>query len=339
MKVIFSERAFAGVMAETAEKISTETGGLFLGIVDGDTWYIIETIDPGPKSVFQVAYFEYDRQYTQHLINKVANLYDAKLSLIGLWHRHPGSFDIFSDTDDGTNTKYAGMRPEGAISALVNIDPKFRITMYHVARPCRYTKVSYEVGDDRIPDRYRKLKSPNRFERIMWSILYPQNSDREFQVSISLKSFMDTLEPRFADRKKEEIIESPVLEEEKTRQRIIDCLLDDLMFMSDELGIKMSVLQKNKHVSFVQDSIDGLVKVTFLYSEDADKVFFHYDGKTYLYEGGLFQNLYYMMEEDEDGSIQTQPQVDSQEKAKKSGKRKIINDVFNFMKNDSDGGK
>ena len=61
MKVVFSTRAFAALMAETTEKIETETGGLFLGTVENDTWYVIESIDPGPKSIFEVAYFEYDK--------------------------------------------------------------------------------------------------------------------------------------------------------------------------------------------------------------------------------------------------------------------------------------
>lgn len=74
MKVVFSDRAFAAIMAETTEKIKTETGGLFLGSFEDGIWYVIEAIDPGPKSIFEVAYFEYDQQYTQHLINKIANL-------------------------------------------------------------------------------------------------------------------------------------------------------------------------------------------------------------------------------------------------------------------------
>ena len=41
MKVVFSDRAFASVMAETTEKIETETGGLFLGTVDNGVWYVI----------------------------------------------------------------------------------------------------------------------------------------------------------------------------------------------------------------------------------------------------------------------------------------------------------
>ena len=101
MKAYFSNRAYAAVLAETAEKIKTETGGLFLGAVRDGNWYIVEAIDPGPKSIFEVAYFEYDQKYTQHLINKIANLYDQPLGLIGLWHRHPGSFDQFSTTEIG----------------------------------------------------------------------------------------------------------------------------------------------------------------------------------------------------------------------------------------------
>ncbi len=172
MEAIFSNRAFTAVMAETTEKIKTETGGLFLGTVENDTWYIIETIDPGPKSIFKVTYFEYDQKYTEHLINKIAKLYDKPLELIGLWHRHPGSFDIFSQTDDGTNAKYAKMRPQGAISGLVNVDPEFRFTMYHVNQPCNYSKINYRVGDELIPEEYLKLKSQEKLKDKMYTILY-----------------------------------------------------------------------------------------------------------------------------------------------------------------------
>ena len=88
MKVVFSNRAFTSILSETTEKIKTETGGLFLGTVEDDVWYVIESIDPGPKSIFEVAYFEYDQKYTQHLINKIANLYNHRLTLIGLWYSH-----------------------------------------------------------------------------------------------------------------------------------------------------------------------------------------------------------------------------------------------------------
>ena len=52
MKVVFSDRAFAAIMAETTEKIKTETGGLFLGYFEDGIWYVIEAIDPGPEFYF-----------------------------------------------------------------------------------------------------------------------------------------------------------------------------------------------------------------------------------------------------------------------------------------------
>lgn len=160
MEVVFSQRAIAAVMAETAEKIQTETGGLFLGKVIGDTWYVVESIDPGPNSVFEVAYFEYDQPYVQHLINKVAAIYQERLDLIGLWHRHPGSFDQFSGTDDQTNHVYASMRPQGAISILVNLDPDFRMTVYHVGQTYRnYRRISYEIGNERFPQQLLEYRS------------------------------------------------------------------------------------------------------------------------------------------------------------------------------------
>lgn len=292
MKVVFSNRAYAGVMAETAEKIQTETGGLFLGVVEHDTWYIVEAIDPGPKSIFEVAYFEYDQQYTQHLINKVANLYQEKLTLIGLWHRHPGSFDSFSTTDNGTNSKYARMRPEGAISALVNIDPKFRITMYHVGQPCQYSKIPYQVGDDLIPVKYMRLKPQEHFEQIMDSLSRPQRP-AELQLSISLNSFMDTLKPLFEDRQLGPEILPPSAGDESVREKIVDTVLSDIVFMSEELHIKMSVVQAGAVVALTQETISGMQKVCFAYLEEKDMVFFQYNGNNFAYEDGLLEKLYH----------------------------------------------
>ena len=36
MKAVFSNRAYTAVLAETTEKIKTETGGLFLGTIKDD---------------------------------------------------------------------------------------------------------------------------------------------------------------------------------------------------------------------------------------------------------------------------------------------------------------
>ena len=75
MEVVFSKRAMTALLVETREKITTETGGVFLGKYESGVWYIVETIDPGPNSIFKPAYFEYDQDYINHLINKVSRLY------------------------------------------------------------------------------------------------------------------------------------------------------------------------------------------------------------------------------------------------------------------------
>lgn len=296
MRVVFSNRAYASVLAETTEKIKTETGGLFLGTVMDDTFYIIEAIDPGPKSIFEVAYFEYDQKYTQHLINKIANLYDKKLTLIGLWHRHPGSFDRFSSTDNGTNAQYAAMRKEGAISALVNIDPKFRITMYQVNQPCKYTKIPYDVGDQLIPDELLQFKTPDRFYSIMDNILHPNTTtnqtESEYHKSVSLSSFMNFIAPALENDKCDNFETNNRLNIEETQELLIDETLDDLTFMADQIGVETAISLKDNFLIVYQEATDKTVKLYFAYSATNQSVILSFDDTCYLYRRGMFANAF-----------------------------------------------
>lgn len=292
MRVVFSTRAFAGLLAETTEKITTETGGLLLGVVQDDTWYIIEVIDPGPKSVFEVAYFEYDQKYTQHLINKVANLYKCKLDLIGLWHRHPGSFDQFSSTDDGTNAKYAHMRKEGAISGLVNIDPSFRLTMYHVEQPCRYRKVPYEVGNDLIPDEFLAYKSPEGFYELMQRRLSPErrhSTKPSYKKSVSLESFMRFITPVIAEDQCSDVETNITVIDTETPDKLTEAVIDDIAFMSDKVGIQFTAEIKDQHLIITQEAIDKTTTIVFMNSVMKKSIVFSYGENTYLYHSGMFE--------------------------------------------------
>lgn len=300
MRVIFSDRAYASVLAETAEKVATETGGAFLGTVIDDTWYVIEAIDPGPKSVFEVAYFEYDQEYTQHLINKIARLYDKQLSLIGLWHRHPGSMDFFSSTDGGTNSKYASMREEGAISALVNIDPTFRLTVYHVSSPCRYKKIPYEVGNRLIPNELLAYKSPERFCSIMDEALHPAEP-KGYHRSASLDSFMKLILPQLKD---DEIPENSSGElavpdgefippsVEDVKERLINEVVEDLTFMSDDLGIEATASFADTGLALRQEAIDKATELCFEYAAPDGKFILCFDGKRYAYQSGAIAKAF-----------------------------------------------
>ena len=307
MKVVFSDRAFAAIMAETTEKIKTETGGLFLGSFEDGIWYVIEAIDPGPKSIFEVAYFEYDQQYTQHLINKIANLYDKRLTLIGLWHRHPGSFDQFSSTDDVTNSKYARMRKEGAISALVNIDPEFRLTMYHVDQPCRYSVIEYDVGNHLIPDEMLRYKSPEKFANLMAGIISDEYKD--FHPSVSLNGFLKTVLPYMKHIKINEVF-TEVKDRNIATERILDELVEDSAFLADDQGIEYSISQVDQFICLSQDAIDVSVKLYFRYIAENDIVVFSYNNECYLYENNAFRRAFEQASKVQAANIRKIPQYD-----------------------------
>lgn len=293
MRVIFSNRAFVGILSETLEKARTETGGLFLGRVVEDTFYICETIDPGPNSVFEVAYFEYDAAYTQHLINKVANLYNERLDLVGLWHRHPGSFDQFSGTDDGTNEKYARMREEGAISALVNLDPEFRLTVYHVDPPHRYRTVSYEVGDQYIPPNLLELKSEERLREMLRNATQPQQNRRFtlWERGLSLSSFIKFVLPGLKERELERYDIDELAHDEEGRDVVVQAIVDDVGYLADEVGLKLSVEQDEVWLKLYQDTVDGRFDLVFSYAPIDERVVLTIDNIDYSYEPSLLKKL------------------------------------------------
>ena len=307
MNVIFSNRAYTGILSETTEKIKTETGGLFLGVYEDDTWYVIEAIDPGPESIFEVAYFEYDQEYTQHLINKIANLYSARLELIGLWHRHPGSLDIFSSTDDGTNAEYASRNKHGSISALVNIDPDFRLTIYHVSSPCKYKKIEYSVGDDLIPEEFLKFKTPEQYANLMHKRTHGKtsHSDVTYKRSISLVSFLKRIIPGLVEYETDENFVATD-DDGSVIDNLLDQLLEDITFLSDEVGVVMTVLARQNRIVFEQETIDGTTRIYFGYDGENDRTIFEYNGTYYEYSSGLLKKLF----EDVTKTVATAEEID-----------------------------
>lgn len=186
--IVFSNKAYNAIIRESFDKDPVETGGILLGhILDNGVWVVMEVLPPGINSIFRPAYFEYDEEFVNYLAQSVANQYKNPLDLLGLWHRHPGSMDFFSSTDDGTNATFASLNSSGAISGLVNIDPQFRLTMYHldhcqspvVTRP-RYERIPIEVGDDIIPDEFFVLKYYDGDESCLNPYVDQRSSHRHF---------------------------------------------------------------------------------------------------------------------------------------------------------------
>ena len=163
-EVLFSRRAIAAICAETLEHHPLETGGILLGHWHQQRWQVLEAIDPGPDARCTATTFEYDCAYVDHLARKLARQYRQPLQLIGLWHRHPGSFDRFSAEDDVTNQRFAARTPHGALSCLVNLDPDFRLTAFHVPKDLRFVRLPLVVGDALIDSSLREPLHPRDLE-------------------------------------------------------------------------------------------------------------------------------------------------------------------------------
>jgi proteasome lid subunit RPN8/RPN11 len=152
-KIVMSDRALSQIYNETSSKGDDETGGLLLGhFIDG-IWYIVESSDPGYNAIFQRSYHESDERYVNHVCDIISRTYKYPLNFLGMWHRHPGSLDTFSGTDDVTNAKYAESAGNGCISLLINKDPNFRMTAYYVdisSGSASYVKTDMLVGDNHI---------------------------------------------------------------------------------------------------------------------------------------------------------------------------------------------
>lgn len=156
-KVVLSDRAYIQIYNESQARIQTETGGLLLGHFEDGVWYVVEASDPGINARFTTTYHEGDDVYENHVCSVISRTYKHPLVFLGMWHRHPGSLDHFSGTDDSTNYKYAQAAGNGCISAIINYDPEFRITFYHAdqagAGRVSYTRVDVEVGDEKFPNK------------------------------------------------------------------------------------------------------------------------------------------------------------------------------------------
>lgn len=297
MKVVFSERAMTSLLVETKEKITTETGGVFLGEVRDGICFVVESVDPGPKSIFTPTYFEYDVDYINHLINKLSRIYKRQLDLVGLWHRHPGSLDTFSSTDDGTNSKYAQLSANGAISALVNIDPKFRLTVYHVTYPLAYEKVEYSVNDDLIPRDLIELKSIEELQEQISKTRVKKNKDtRSFANLLSKKISDDTFGMILHNNlKKRTMVDIKSYDpwnfkDELPVEKILDELAEDLSTM-EEKGIPYNLEISEGGLLRLYGNTNKKVSWSICFGVDNTTIVFVYNELTYKYTSGLFAKM------------------------------------------------
>lgn len=158
--VVLSDRAYRSILAETSEFGDNETGGLMMGNFHNGIWYTIDSLDPGFDSTHSSTQFRYQTEYVNHLSAKVGRLYRHPLTIIGIWHRHPGSMDYFSPTDYTSMTNMVQDASVGLLFMLVNVDPMLRMTFYYLDKQLHLYQVPYTVGDKYIPREILEYATP-----------------------------------------------------------------------------------------------------------------------------------------------------------------------------------
>lgn len=150
LHVMLSNRAYSSIIAETLAHGGNETGGPILGHIIGRKWFVTDVIDPGTDTIHEVGLFQWEQNYVDQKIARTRELYRYQPTILGFWHRHPGSMDFFSQQDVESTQKNLQGASKGLISMLVNIDPALRMTFYYCNGP-HFMPVGYDVGDEYFP--------------------------------------------------------------------------------------------------------------------------------------------------------------------------------------------
>lgn len=275
--VFISERAYADIINETLQNIYTETGGILLGAKGDHAWYVVESLDPGPRAILRSTYFEYDHKYLTHLANKVGLRYRTKLQLLGPWHRHPGSLDQFSSIDDETNRTFVRTCGGVAISGLVNIDPKFRMTFYiATGDPVQYERAAVSVGDQHIPDEFLNVWDSR-------SLLYLlANLTTEVPIS------------EIENRPDGEILTTAESDRER-HNTLLDILDPELEYLQQQQEYSYELSLEDNTVRFLLRKAIHLrecpPRLEFLFIMVDDSISVYWDGQTYPFKPGITKML------------------------------------------------
>lgn len=161
---VLSDRAAAAIYSEVYDNGRNETGGVFVGYIYKRVWYITEVVDAGLRTINSEVFFEWDETYVNHLVSKIRRTYKMPATILGFYHRHPEDMDFFSGRDEGTIQDNIRLAKFGVLSALVNIDPKVRMTFYHCIGN-RIMQIHYDIGDELFPKGFLKYADAEDFAK------------------------------------------------------------------------------------------------------------------------------------------------------------------------------
>lgn len=147
VKVYFTELAYLQLLVEVKKYCRVETGAILIGQIIDNNYYVFESLDSGINCRRSPAIFYRDNPYSEHLADVVRAKY-TRAYAIGFWHRHPGNFNQFSNTDLEANIDMARVMQGDIISGLVNVfDNKVHLRFWQITLDNKYEEAEIIVGD------------------------------------------------------------------------------------------------------------------------------------------------------------------------------------------------
>jgi len=315
-KLFLSTTAYRRLLLEVSENFHTETGGVLLGLEQDGSTYVIEILDPGPESILEPAYFEYDYKYLTHLANKIASCYKRPIRLLGLWHRHPGSYDTFSSLDHRTNSTYVQICGGKAVSGLVNLDPHFRMTFFQVTgkgTPGKDGNVLASYEDEELqknqpaqlqwnPQKGFKAGAVVHYRKMQVFLgdghfpqgILEQKTPREIEEEIREKSQGDLKKPSLGLVKK---LASAVAPKPKVppSERLLELVDPDLVYLEEQpdysYQLQMSGRALQVHLQRVTHMADLPREVRFLFLLEGEEAYLEMGGSRVPYSPGIVKKI------------------------------------------------
>jgi len=210
--------------------------------------------------------------------------------------------DTFSSTDDGTNAEFAVLNDGITISAIVNVDPDFRLTLYTVEiDPLRYSKTRYETDDSKIPDEIRVIAFYKDIEKQINDLTRMENNPiRKLFQRRGKKSFRELIENQLtkSEKYKGKHIEL-LMNDESDREFLIDnYIVDEILFCEDN-GIPYIFDSSGENkVKLTIGKDDPDLKFSFYMAiipdeeENGKQPMFTYQGRLYPYKGNLLKTAW-----------------------------------------------
>ena len=82
-----------------------ETGGMLLGHMKGNLFYITDDVEAGPNAVHEETFFLPDGLHQQTILEEKFFSSNGKVTYLGDWHSHPNNSAYLSLLDKGTLSK------------------------------------------------------------------------------------------------------------------------------------------------------------------------------------------------------------------------------------------